>query len=529
MKRILCRPRVLYFLLLVFMMTSCDDEGSEFKLTDLTGLLEVEGFDKWTYVNTGTYEHDTSYYFIKADRMTNTAGVSQHVHIAIKKSVLRQHVFPISLDPADFSITKLRFIDEPSPISTHFTVNESMTIDKVEHERVYGSFSSSAPYGEQIAGRLLGLPFNWHCPLGGLLRCTFDDSQFNTTMFSWTGGGDFKSRLDPQTFKSVVAVFTLPVDVSTLEDNFVLLENNQPVKGRFEIKFYRVDFFPDAPLKPGATYTAKILTGIKNTYNDKQFLEEKIQEFEMICTGASLTDKLFNTATTIDVGEELDPGQSGTWSIRQGSGGQVTNATSARTTFSGQKGEVYTLRWAPSDAPCSHMTIDLRPVVADFEGNMYHEVKIGKQVWMGENLKSKVDAAGNAIPYDDFVGRLLYSWNAVMKGSPASADNPSGVQGVCPNGWHIPSAKEFEELMGVAAQDGRPIYDLLTTGTCQESIDLFGFGADNCGVEDYWSTTAGSSNGMAVMLMIRGQGYSNIVKLGDHIYGANNAVRCVKD
>ena len=108
--------------------------------------------------------------------------------------------------------------------------------------------------------------------------------------------------------------------------------------------------------------------------------------------------------------------------------------------------------------------------VQDYDGNKYQTVKIGNQIWMVENLKTihyadgtpLVDGtnAGN-IQYDYITkyyfaydndennvytyGRL-YSWAAVMNGTESSTDNPSGVQGVCPDGWHVPSDDEWKEL-----------------------------------------------------------------------------------
>jgi len=41
---------------------------------------------------------------------------------------------------------------------------------------------------------------------------------------------------------------------------------------------------------------------------------------------------------------------------------------------------------------------------------------------------------------------LLYNWPAVMHGAASSEANPSGVQGVCPSGWHVPSHAEWEQL-----------------------------------------------------------------------------------
>ena len=40
----------------------------------------------------------------------------------------------------------------------------------------------------------------------------------------------------------------------------------------------------------------------------------------------------------------------------------------------------------------------------------------------------------------------LYTWAAAMDGSTSSSTNPSGVKGVCPDGWHLPSDAEWKEL-----------------------------------------------------------------------------------
>jgi len=40
----------------------------------------------------------------------------------------------------------------------------------------------------------------------------------------------------------------------------------------------------------------------------------------------------------------------------------------------------------------------------------------------------------------------LYTWAAAMNGAESSNNNPSGVQGACPSGWHLPSDAEWKEL-----------------------------------------------------------------------------------
>jgi uncharacterized protein (TIGR02145 family) len=40
----------------------------------------------------------------------------------------------------------------------------------------------------------------------------------------------------------------------------------------------------------------------------------------------------------------------------------------------------------------------------------------------------------------------LYNWPAVMHGANGSDSNPSGVPGICPEGWHVPSEAEWLQL-----------------------------------------------------------------------------------
>ena len=94
--------------------------------------------------------------------------------------------------------------------------------------------------------------------------------------------------------------------------------------------------------------------------------------------------------------------------------------------------------------------------VTDYDGNVYRAVRIGNQIWMAENLRSTHSSDGTPITgfvYDDdpaqaaVYGRL-YAAEAFMKGSASSNANPSGVRGIAPAGWHIPSPTEWLQLAG---------------------------------------------------------------------------------
>lgn len=94
------------------------------------------------------------------------------------------------------------------------------------------------------------------------------------------------------------------------------------------------------------------------------------------------------------------------------------------------------------------------PTLIDYDGNVYNTVQIGAQCWMKENLKVTRDEAGNLIErlcYNNITENCelyggLYLWVTMMNGSSGSYSNPSGVQGICPNGWHVPSDAEWTEL-----------------------------------------------------------------------------------
>ena len=106
------------------------------------------------------------------------------------------------------------------------------------------------------------------------------------------------------------------------------------------------------------------------------------------------------------------------------------------------------------------------PVLMDVDGNRYNTLQIGQQCWMRENLRTKRYADGSSIlegegysttvgywyyPMDqvDYMATygLLYNWSATMHGATPSNSNPSGVQGICPNGWHVPSDAECTQLL----------------------------------------------------------------------------------
>ena len=115
----------------------------------------------------------------------------------------------------------------------------------------------------------------------------------------------------------------------------------------------------------------------------------------------------------------------------------------------------------PNDAPPCPGT----PTVTDVDGNIYNTIQIGNQCWTKENMRATHFADGTVIPSngESEYGQphrdapnndinnvpeygYLYNWWAMMHTSESTSGNPSNVQGVCPNGWHVPSDAEWNEM-----------------------------------------------------------------------------------
>ncbi|MDY0143043.1 MAG: FISUMP domain-containing protein [Bacteroidales bacterium] len=122
------------------------------------------------------------------------------------------------------------------------------------------------------------------------------------------------------------------------------------------------------------------------------------------------------------------------------------------------------------------------------DGTEYQTITIGNQEWMAENLKylpsvvgpatgsqttayyyvygydgTDVTAAKATANYTTY--GVLYNWPASMAGSASSAANPSGVQGVCPTGWHLPSDAEWTQLTDYLGGESVTGDKLKETGT----------------------------------------------------------------
>lgn len=107
--------------------------------------------------------------------------------------------------------------------------------------------------------------------------------------------------------------------------------------------------------------------------------------------------------------------------------------------------------------PCLFLYSCSHNHVKDVDGNSYNIVKIGEQVWMKEDLKTTHFNDGSAITmvgdYEAWTKNkstsfCFYNNDTVNKANNSSLYNFYTVASnkICPQGWHVPSAAEWEIL-----------------------------------------------------------------------------------
>ena len=107
---------------------------------------------------------------------------------------------------------------------------------------------------------------------------------------------------------------------------------------------------------------------------------------------------------------------------------------------------------------CTH-EIEEPKKLTDVDGNTYDTVRIGTQTWMSQDLKVKHFPNGAALrtfepklrepAYTDYSGKILYNALAAQYGELSGNGH---VQGICPDGWHLPSRDEWLQLADYVAE-----------------------------------------------------------------------------
>jgi uncharacterized protein (TIGR02145 family) len=198
------------------------------------------------------------------------------------------------------------------------------------------------------------------------------------------------------------------------------------------------------------------------------------------------------------------------------------------------------------------------------DNKIYKYVKIGAQFWMAENLNFNVD--GSRCYYNDPAncdkyGRS-YDWAMAMalanscNNSACSKQAQAKHKGICPDGWHLPTDKEWDVLVKTAGGSGTAGKHLksksgwLHDGKSGNGLDTYGFAALSEG-RSWWTsseinytTDFGSTANSAYYRSIgynhdytdevyNGVGkYYNFESAGDSYLNVKSfffGIRCVKD
>ncbi|MBO6135172.1 MAG: hypothetical protein J6P30_01050 [Fibrobacter sp.] len=142
-----------------------------------------------------------------------------------------------------------------------------------------------------------------------------------------------------------------------------------------------------------------------------------------------------------------------------------------------------------------------------YQGQTYNYVRIGTQTWMAENLNYDI---GNNMCYKNdpanctAYGRM-YKWATVVGKTEAecgygnSCDLPSTghVQGICPEGWHVPRRAEVETLVEAAGGDdfaGKALKATSTWSDYENNGKVYGNGTDATGFTGYSTGTCSGSS-----------------------------------
>lgn len=169
-------------------------------------------------------------------------------------------------------------------------------------------------------------------------------------------------------------------------------------------------------------------------------------------------------------------------------------------------------------------------VLKDSRDNQeYRTVQIGSQVWMAENLSFEVEQSFcyTRFGYDCRKYGRFYTWDF--------------ARNVCPTGWHLPTAAEFEQLIDfVGGCDSAAVKLKSAEGWSHygNGSDDYGFNATPSGFRDYrgrfdrqtmyaylWSATEDGAKAIGIHMMAG----RNDVSVYPYTKDFGLSVRCVKN
>lgn len=385
------------------------------------------------------------------------------------------------------------------------------------YDRAAAMNSTTCGYGKSCSlydGFNRGVcPDGWHIPseeeVDDLMDFTFGDRK---TLRSAAGWVDTESNVNGSGF--------------SLVGSGVRADKNYVNQGRFAALWY---------YSTGVVQNYLVFSGVE----DKMYLTENSKETVYV-------------SVRCVKGAGAEPASSGsTKSSSSGSSSSVESSSSEESSSSFDKTVLF------------NSAVSYGEMTDGRDGKTYRTLYIAGHTWMAENLNfadsSKLSILeGNNRCYDDDPGECeafgrLYSREAALNDSRCTCYNGScpsmsgNVQGVCPDGWHIPSKSEAEQLANSVANQASSLnssngWDADHRGNNSTGMSFVGAGvyrrqSGYVGFQgkgkyfNLWVYDASSPNGKWYLMDI-GKGASGngtIAVMDEAGYDPFYTVRCIKN
>ena len=195
---------------------------------------------------------------------------------------------------------------------------------------------------------------------------------------------------------------------------------------------------------------------------------------------------------------------------------------------------------------CANKSFDSSKKFCDSrDGKIYRFTNIGQQTWMAENLNYEIEdfyshCYSNISANCDKYGRE-YTWASAIGepenkcGKDKGCRLPEGnIQGICPKGWHLPSADEWRALVdGIGGDNSVSLllaekaddvcwrHDIYSGSGLGDPLE---FSAKDCQLR-YWSSTADSTSASDAYYWDISHGSDLYTERKEYFF----PVRCLKD
>jgi len=173
----------------------------------------------------------------------------------------------------------------------------------------------------------------------------------------------------------------------------------------------------------------------------------------------------------------------------------------------------------PAPAPVNNDTATPCPGMetVTIEGQIYHTVQIGDQCWLRENLNvGKMLHTQDTLKNNDTIEKYCYNNN------PANCEKYGGLytwhemmqymgdtlnQGICPDGWHIPTDTDWSFLEG-ELDSLYAVSDTIWDTTGWRGYDA-GAHMRHAGLEEWYDPNIGASNSVGFTALPAGIRYAD--------------------